>query len=227
MQPFIKQAVMEFLHDKSFSTVLDAPAGNGWLAEALSGRAVVDGVDLYSTPQGYRKFWQHNLDEGLPADCGRYDLICCFEGLEHIGNPLLLLRDFYSRLNPGGLLIVTTPNIWFPQARLQFLWRGFFPSFPCLVGKIAPGTHMHITPWSWPQLYLFLKLAGFQGLEIVSGQFAKAKHLHERLLAIPTWIYCWCRARQGATEEEMSFWQTAKSNASLLGRLVIVAAQKN
>jgi len=227
MQPFIKQAVIEFLYDKSFSTVLDAPAGDGWLAEALGGRTGVDGVDLYSNPKGYRKFWQHNLDEGLPADCGSYDLICCLEGLEHIGNPLLLLREFYSRLSPGGLLVVTTPNVWFPQARLQYLWRGFFPSFPCLIGKISPGTHMHITPWSWPQLYLFLKLAGFQHPEIVTGHFAKAKHLHERLFAIPGRIYCWHRARQAATEEELSFWQTAKSDASLLGRVLIVVAQKD
>jgi len=119
----------------------------------------------------------------------------------------LLLREFHKRLPSGGLLIVTTPNVWFPQARLQYLLRGFFPSFPCLAGKIVPGTHMHITPWSWPQLYLYLKLAGFMGLDLVPEPMSKAKHLHEHFLGIPARIYCRNRARKAKTQVEREFWR--------------------
>ena len=189
MQLSSKQAVLDFLRDKKFATVLDAPSGAGWLAEGLGERATLDGIDLYADAKGYRKIWRHDLDAGLPSDCGSYDLICCCEGLEHVGNPLLLLRAFHKRLPAGGLLLVTTPNVWYPQARLQYLFRGFFPSFPALAGKIAPGAHMHITPWSWPQLYLYLKLAGFVRLELVPEPMSKAKHWHEHLLAIPARMY--------------------------------------
>ena len=226
MQTSSKLAVIEFLRDKKFATVLDAPSGAGWLAGALAGRATLDGVDLYADAKNYRKIWKHDLDTGLPAECGKYDLICCCAGLEHVGNPLLLLREFHQRLSVRGMLIITTPNVWFPQARLQFFLRGFFPSFPCLAGKIVPGTHMHITPWSWPQLYLYLKLAGFTDLELVRQPLSKAKHLHERLLAVPGRIYCHHRARKSAREEERSFWGTAAKDASLLGRHLIVAARK-
>ncbi|MBI5774663.1 MAG: methyltransferase domain-containing protein [Verrucomicrobia bacterium] len=226
MQLSSKQAVLEFLRDKKFTTVLDAPSGAGWLAEGLAGRATLDGVDLYADAKGYRKIWQHDLDQPLPTDCGAYDLICCCEGLEHVGNPLLLLREFHRRLPASGLLIVTTPNVWYPQARLQFLLRGFFPSFPPLAGKITPGTHMHIMPWSWPQLYLYLKLAGFGKIELVPEPMSRAKHLHEHLLAVPARMYCRRRERRAETEEEKSFWRTAASDASLLGRHLIVAARK-
>ncbi len=113
MQDSSKKVVLAFLRGQAFSSVLDAPSGGGWLRGALGQDAVVDGVDLYvdSVP-GYRRFWKHDLDQGLPADCGGYDLICCCEGLEHVGNPLLLLRDCHRALRPGGRLIVTTPNVW-------------------------------------------------------------------------------------------------------------------
>lgn len=226
MQLSSKQVVLDYLRDKFFFTVLDAPSGNGWLAAGLAGRATFDGIDLYATAGGYRRIWMHDLDLPLPADCGTYDLICCCEGIEHVGNPLLLLREFFRRLPSGGLLVVTTPNVWFPQARLQYFLRGFFPSFPCLTGKIVPGTHMHITPWSWPQLYLYLKLAGFTQMELVPEPMSKARHLHEHLLAIPARLHCRGRIRKAKTDEEKSFWQTAASEASLLGRHLIVVARK-
>jgi len=226
MQPSSKQIIIEFLRDKKFATVLDAPSGAGWLATVLAGRATLDGVDLYADAKGYRQIWKHDLDAGLPAECGGYDLICCCAGLEHVGNPLLLLREFHRRLPADGMLIVATPNVWYPQARLQYFLRGFFPSFPCLAGRIAPGTHMHITPWSWPQLYLYLKIAGFARFELVPEPLSKAKHLYEHLFVLPARVYCRRRAGRAATAEERSFWQTASTSTSLLGRHLIVAAWK-
>jgi SAM-dependent methyltransferase len=227
MQLSSKQAVLEYLRDKKFATTLDAPSGAGWLADGLAGRTTLDGIDLYAEAGGYRKIWRHDLDLPLPADCSAYDLICCCEGLEHVGNPLLLLREFHKRLPAGGLLIVTTPNVWYPQARLQYLLRGFFPSFPSLAGKIVPGSHMHITPWSWPQLHLFLKLAGFGKIELVPELMSRAKHFHEHLLALPARMYCRNRARRAKSEEEKYFWCVAASDAALLGRHLIVAAWKH
>lgn len=226
MQLSSKQAVLDFLKDKSFSAILDAPSGAGWLAAGLAGRATVDGIDLYADAPGYRKIWRHDLDLPLPEDCGSYDLICCCEGLEHVGNPLLLLREFFRRLPAGGRVIVTTPSVWYPQARLQYLLRGFFPSFPSLVGKIAPGTHMHITPWSWPQLYLYLKLAGFTEIKLLPEPLSEAKHFHEKLLALPAKFHSRKRERRAKTEEEKEFWQTAGGSAALLSRHLIVTAVK-
>ena len=131
MQSSSKQALVEFLKDRDFKSALDAPSGDGWLHKALGDDTVVDGIDLYvDEAPGYRRLWKYDLDEGLPDDCGDYDLICCCEGIEHVGNPLLLLRRFHRALKAGGSLIVTTPNVWFPQSRMQYAFRGFFPSFP-------------------------------------------------------------------------------------------------
>lgn len=227
MQDSSKEAVKDFLRDKTFKTVLDVPSGGGWLLEALGDKAEVDGIDLYDdSAPGYRRFWKHDLDTGLPEDCGGYDLICCCEGIEHVGSPLLLLRDFHRALKDDGLLVVTTPNVWYPQARLQYWLRGFFPSFPPLADKVRPGAHMHITPWSFPQLYVFLKLAGFNTPEIVTEPMSRAKHLHEKIIGIPARMYCRGKLRKAKTAEEKDFWKGAASREALEGRHLIVVTTK-
>ena len=39
-----------------------------------------------------------------------WDLITCFEGVEHVPTPELLLDRIYKALRPGGLAIISTPN---------------------------------------------------------------------------------------------------------------------
>lgn len=229
MPPSSRNAVLAWLKDKKFATVLDVPSGDGWLARGLKAQGQgndFDGVDLYEAPaDGYRRIWRYDLNDGLPSECGTYDLVCCCEGIEHVGNPLLLFKAFKRCLSPDGYLVVTTPNIWYPQARLQYLARGFSPSFPCLVGKIVHGSHMHIMPWNWPQLYLYLKLAGFEQIQIVTEPLSAAKHSHEKLLAFPARLYARRRSRKASTDEQRSFWKTAASDAALLGRHLIVTAR--
>jgi SAM-dependent methyltransferase len=53
---------------------------------------------------------------GLPADA-RFDLIVLFQVLEHIGEPVALLREYAKRLAPGGLLIANVPNFSSWQSR--------------------------------------------------------------------------------------------------------------
>ncbi|MBG85646.1 MAG: hypothetical protein CMO80_01945 [Verrucomicrobiales bacterium] len=226
MQKSSKQAVLGFLGGQTFKSGLDCPSGNGWLAHSLAKEKTdleLDGVDLYvDEAEGYRKIWQADLDDGLPDEAGKYDLICCCEGIEHVGNLLGLLRSCRKHLNEDGLLIVTTPNVWFPQARLQYFLRGFFPSPPPLGDKIKPGTHIYITPWSYPQLYVYLKLAGFDVPEIISEPLSRPKHFHERLLGIPGKFYSRRKVRKAMTDEERRYWQITSQNELLYGRHLIV-----
>ncbi|MBL68075.1 MAG: hypothetical protein CMO74_06425 [Verrucomicrobiales bacterium] len=227
MQDSSKQALLKHLSGRTFKTVLDAPSGGGWLPEALGPDVEVDGIDLYvDQASGYRNFWKQDLDEGLPKECGGYDLICCCEGLEHVGSPLLLLRHFHRSLKENGTLIITTPNVWYPQARLQYLLRGFFPSFPALVGKVEPGTHMHITPWSYPQLYVFTKLAGFCAPIIVPEPLQRIPRFHERLIGFPAKLHYRRKLRMANSKEEKYFWESAGSRESRCGSHLIVEATK-
>ncbi len=187
----------------------------------------MDGIDLYAgQTAGYRRFLAHDLDRGLPGDLPEYELGVCCEGIEHLANPGLLLDDFFAHLKPGGSFIVSTPNTWYPAARLAYLLRGFFPSFPCLVGKIRNGSHMHIQPWTWPQLYLFLRLSGVVEIRLHNVNEPKPKHFLERLVGLPLGLYCRAREKKATDTEEAVFWQIAGSTQSRYGRRLVVSARK-
>jgi SAM-dependent methyltransferase len=73
-------------------------------AAAETGRRFLQ-VEIVSTPI-----------EALPAST-RFDLIIMFQVLEHISEPVTLLRECAQRLAPGGHLIMNVPNFSSWQAR--------------------------------------------------------------------------------------------------------------
>jgi len=220
--------IISILEKLKPQTILDIPSGEGVLLRELTFDVEIDGVDLYELkPKGYRGFQQFDMDNGLPKDLPLYDAIVSCEGLEHLGNPLLFLENIKSHLNIKGVLIISTPNIWPPSSKLKFLMRGFFPSFPNLAGKIIKGSHMHIMPWSYPSLYLFLKLAGFDEIRLHSVKEKKPKHLFERFFGWPQTIYCNKNARDAASSEVREYWTDAGSLQSVYGRHLVVSAIYN
>ncbi|MEW5724437.1 MAG: methyltransferase domain-containing protein, partial [Thermodesulfobacteriota bacterium] len=119
MQRSTKDTVLDLLAAWEPRTILDCPSGNGWLAREAGEGRVLDGLDLYETSaQGYRRLEKHDLDQGLPGYLDRYDCLVCCEGLEHLANPELFLRTARGRLNPGGRIIITTPNTYYAMSRL-------------------------------------------------------------------------------------------------------------
>ncbi|WP_130472486.1 class I SAM-dependent methyltransferase [Candidatus Magnetaquicoccus inordinatus] len=226
MKPYYAP-VLSLIRQRQIRTILDAPAGTGWLAAALGSDYQVDGLDLFCQPPAhYRQFAARDLNEAIPAEWGLYDCIVTCEGIEHLLDPVMFLRSAGAHLQPNGLLIITTPNVWYPAARLQYLFRGFFPSFPNLIGKVRPGMHMHLFPWTFPQLYLVLHLLGFQRIQLHTSAWPAPKHLYEHLLAWPQQLYCRAKAKQAVDAEERAFWQMAASPAALLARGLVVSAEK-
>lgn len=208
------------------AAVLDMPSGSGWLAGHLPDNAVIDGIDLYQPkPAAYREFAAADLDEGVPAAFGTYDAIVSCEGIEHVGNPLALLKSAAAHLNPGGRIILTTPNIWYPESKLKFLARGFFPGFPSLAGAIRPRAHMHIMPWSFAWLYVYLTLAGFEQVTLHDLDQPKPKHAWTKVFGMPQARYCRRNAMAAKTEEERRYWETCASDQAIYGRNLVVSAR--
>jgi len=98
--------------------VLDAGCGVGWGCQILldHGAASVDGVDIDESavresrvrcPGG--TFLRADLT-ALPYPEGRFDVITCFEAIEHVEDPLRGLDEFRRVLVPGGVVLVSSPN---------------------------------------------------------------------------------------------------------------------
>ncbi len=102
--------------------VLDVGCGGGLLSEALANAgAEVTAIDMAESPLSVAKL--HLLESGLEVDYQHssaeafaeqhpdsFDVVTCMELLEHVPEPLSLIRSCAALLKPGGHLFLSTLN---------------------------------------------------------------------------------------------------------------------
>lgn len=100
--------------------LLDVGAGMGGMLLLLSRFGQVEGAEFAPAArerarQRFPGFTVHPcaLPHQLPP--GRWDVVTCFDVLEHVEEPLTALETMRSRLTTGGQLVVTVPAF-------EFLW---------------------------------------------------------------------------------------------------------
>lgn len=54
----------------------------------------------------------------------KFDLIVIGDVIEHVGNPSALFANVSEMLNPGGRIVVTTPNPWYANAIFKNIFEG-------------------------------------------------------------------------------------------------------
>lgn len=100
-------------------TAIDVGCGAGLLAEPLARMgAKVTGVD--AAPENIAAAKGHAAGQGLSIDyfagelaalpAGIFDLVTSMEVVEHVADPGAFVAELASRLAPGGLMILSTPN---------------------------------------------------------------------------------------------------------------------
>jgi len=92
---------------------------------------------------------------GLDLGPERFDLAICSEVLEHIAEPHALLAAIRERLAPGGILVLSTPNLALvrPEAEREALGRALSPGF-------------HMVLYSRNALVRVLQRAGFAAVHV-------------------------------------------------------------
>lgn len=100
--------------------VLDLACGEGYGSALLAQSASeVIGIDICpeAVTQANAVYQNKNLSfrvgsmECVPLDV-LFDVIVCFEAIEHISNHDLLCKEVKRLLQPNGIFIVSTPNKW-------------------------------------------------------------------------------------------------------------------
>lgn len=106
-----------------------------------------------------------DVTEGIPlADCSA-DAIFCGELIEHLFDPRAFLHECSRVLVPGGLLLVTTPNIATLQDRIRFV----FGRAPRHINPLHDYIRLHIRPFTPELLERTYRDAGFTPLAIKSN----------------------------------------------------------
>lgn len=93
---------------------------------------------------------------------GTFDAVIAMEVIEHLENPWQFLRQIVKLVRPGGMIVISTPNIDTPRSLLSFTKYGTFKYFKD--SDYGPGGH--ITPISQWQFLKIHERAGLSGIRI-------------------------------------------------------------
>ena len=107
--------------------LLDIGCGPGVLLDAAKGRWQATGVELSAWAVKEAKRRGHeSVVEGTLSDAGfapaSFDLVTMLDVIEHLPNPRDIFTEVNRILKPGGALLVYTPDIGAPVARLMGQW---------------------------------------------------------------------------------------------------------
>lgn len=104
-----------------------------------------------------------NLEQDkIPADDEKFDIAMCCEVLEHMEqDPMFMLSEINRVLKPGGLLLLTTPNITSSRSLTKIL-SGVEPYFYMQYHKTGE-LYRHNYEYSVPTVNRVLSAAGFEG----------------------------------------------------------------
>lgn len=110
----LQSLVDRFSADREPVRVLEAGCGEFPSPLGLDGRAHIVGIDV-SPQQLERNEW---ADEKILGDitthdfaAAGFDVIVCWDVLEHLPNPEAALERFVSAVRPGGLVVIKVPNV--------------------------------------------------------------------------------------------------------------------
>lgn len=157
-------------HVPAGASVLELAAGSGAMSLRLSDAGYrVTATDY--VPENFRladsiPFFSCDLNAPFaPEREASSDAICALEIIEHLENPRHLLRQCFRVLKPGGVLLLSTPNLDNAASMVHFLRERSFQWF----SDRDYAFDGHITPVSQWQMQ---KISAETGFETVwSGSF--------------------------------------------------------
>ena len=172
---------------------------------------------------------------GLPYPDASFDLVTCTEVIEHLENFRSTLREIARVLRPGGVFVVTTPNVLNLRSRLRYLFFGFFNMFgPLRVDDDRQhSTHGHINPVSYFYLAHALSGAGFSEISASVDKRQRGSIITWALLYLPIRLVSALAmnkeksAKLGTIDDRNeAFVRDMNRRDLLLGRTIVVGCRK-
>ena len=119
-----KLATIEKLISQKSKRILDIGSGPGFFLRRAKRRGWdVIGVEPsplasdYANKQNIHTI-QKFFHEVTPNEIGKFDAIHTFDVLEHVNNPIDIIKKAYSLLKKGGIIVVEVPNDFNPLQKL-------------------------------------------------------------------------------------------------------------
>ena len=159
---------VQALVPRSAARILDLGCASGALGGSLKRRQGAEVVGIELDP-GYARDAEDRLDRvvcadlvaGLEEDLGTFDCVVAADVLEHLVDPWDALRRATALLRPGGVAVVSLPNVRSWETFRELGWRGRWPRRPA---GLFDATHLR---WfALPDARELLEQAGLEVVEV-------------------------------------------------------------
>jgi SAM-dependent methyltransferase len=233
-------------HLTAGARVLDLGAGEGYFSKAMGDliaagngatpAPMISACDV--TPEIYRyaavRCNRIGPDGRLPYPDATFDLVCSLEVVEHVEDQFGFCREILRVLRPGGLAVLSTPNVLNLNSRWRILHSGFATLFNPLSLSTVDVVHTsgHIHPVSYYYLSYALRRAGAESVTVS----------YDRFKTSATWLYVllWpvltlgnlgfrMKLRRGSPDvlrQNARLLDDMRSRAMLTARSIILSARK-
>jgi SAM-dependent methyltransferase len=213
--------------------VLDAPCGG---AAALTLALVEKGFHAIGAdvdPEAERRlgnaFSKVNLNAALPWPDQSFEAIFSTEGIEHLENHFSFLREMCRVLKPGGILVLTTPNITALRSRVRFFGSGFFGRDARPLNESSRHPLHHIGLATFPELRYELHVSGFRLMRVQHTHTKLVSYLYA-IYAPWMWLYTRVAFRKekdpAQREKNREILSTLLSPSVLFGECLMLTARK-
>lgn len=159
---------------KGGSKILDIGCNDGTLAEEYKKFGRVYGVDI--NPVAVKSA----LEKGIDTKCANvfelrdvypdnhFDVVIAGDIIEHVLDTDLFLEIIYQVLKPGGLLLLSTPNLASLGRRIMLLFgKNSFCEFSTKIPPVKGSKNVgHIRYYTCQNLYNQLKINNFRDISV-------------------------------------------------------------
>ena len=170
--------IKENFPDKNLS-ILELCPGEGELTRTLLeyGYQRIEALDI--NPENFKvkavKCHSGNLNEALPFENEKFDLVLAVEGIEHLEDQYHFAKECHRVLKNGGGVIITTPNIVGFGSRIKFLFTGFYSLCTRPASEFKKDwVKEHIAPLTFWQLRHILHTNGLKIKELSTDHIRRS-----------------------------------------------------
>lgn len=233
-QPDIYPRVLSLLPPPGTARILDVGAGEGYFTQLLRDRGddvsacdyLEDSFRVAGVP-----FHRADLNEAIPLPDASFDCVVAIEVIEHVENHTRFVRELMRVVRPGGMVVITTPNILSLPSRWHFFWYGFNDCAPTPLDPHRPDYWMqHINPISLPEILFLVERFGGELTGLHTNRIRKSARLPMALLypllalALRGKLLRRKFAGVRALHERHIRWMLDRAN--LMGRITIAVARR-
>jgi ubiquinone/menaquinone biosynthesis C-methylase UbiE len=164
--------VASLLPLKENCRVLDIPSGAGAFTRRLMDKGIeVHSADIENILQCKNSnFMIADMNHQLPFTDGFFDAVVVIDGIEHLERPFDFVRECQRVIKPGGVIVLSTPNINALRSRWRWFWTSHHNKCKVPLNEFKPSPLHHINMMSYQRMRYILHTTGFSIMTVTTNR---------------------------------------------------------